>query len=155
MRSGKSFITAFTSSSPRQPMERVGQDRSACSARRLSALDTGWALTKDVAAASPKTEGAICRQASQSMQVESTKKSPGTFSGTRFLGFAMIGPPSTPFYPRGEPPGPSPTSLGDLRSTPRPNPAASDRATRNVCEPDRSATSPGEVERPDLGQDRR
>src|SRR5215471_760025 len=28
--------------------------------------------------------GAICRQASQSMQVESTKKSPGAFSGSLF-----------------------------------------------------------------------
>jgi hypothetical protein len=36
------------------------------------------------------------------MQVESTKKSPGTFSGTRFLGFAMIGPPFALFYPRGK-----------------------------------------------------
>src|SRR6516165_8328157 len=99
MTSGKSFITAFTSSSPRQPIEPVGQASSACNARRLSALDTGWALTKDVAAASPKTEGAICRQASQSMQVESTKKSPGTFSGTRFLGFAITGPLFSSFYP--------------------------------------------------------
>src|SRR6516162_11607440 len=97
MTSGKSFITAFTSSSPRQPIEPVGQASSACNARRLSALDTGWALTKDVAAASPKTEGAICRQASQSMQVESTKKSPGTLSGTRFFGFAMTQPPHS-FY---------------------------------------------------------
>src|SRR2546421_9783880 len=70
-------------------MDPVGQASSACNACRRSALDFGWALTKDVAAASPKTAGAICRHASQSMQVESTKKSPGTFSGTRFLGFAM------------------------------------------------------------------
>src|SRR6516225_12154038 len=90
MTRGKSLIPAFTSSSPRQPMEPVGQDRSACSARRRSALATGWALTKDVSAASPKTEGAICRQASQSMQVESTKKSPGTFCGIRFLKFAIL-----------------------------------------------------------------
>ena len=67
-------------------MDPVGQASSACNACRRSALETGWALTKDVSAASPKTAGAICRQASQSMQVESTKKSPGTFSGTRFLG---------------------------------------------------------------------
>src|ERR1700730_8075204 len=70
-------------------MEPVGQASSAWSACRRSALEAGWALTKDVAAASPKTAGAIWRHASQSMQVESTKKSPGTFSGTRFLGFAM------------------------------------------------------------------
>ena len=75
-------------------MDPVGQASSACNACRRSALATGWALTKDVSAASPKTEGAICRQASQSMQVESTKKSPGTFSGTRFLGLAMTEPPS-------------------------------------------------------------
>src|SRR5437868_2655935 len=74
-------------------MDPVGQARSACNACRRSALATGWALTKEVSAASPKTAGAICRQASQSMQVESTKKSPGTFSGTRFLGFAMTEPP--------------------------------------------------------------
>src|SRR5262249_5341105 len=102
MTRGKSLITAFTSSSPRQPMDPVGQARRACSACRRSALETGWALTKDVSAASPKSEGAICRQASQSMQVESTKKSPGTFSGTRFWGLAMIGPLFAPFYPRGE-----------------------------------------------------
>src|SRR4051812_36129850 len=83
-------------------MDPVGQARSACSACRRSAPETGWVLTKDVSTASPKTEGAICRQASQSMHVESTKKSPGTFSGTRFWGFAMIGPPFAPFYPRGE-----------------------------------------------------
>src|SRR5205085_5137067 len=70
-------------------MDPVGQASKACNACRRSVLETGWALTKDVSAASPKTAGAICRQASQSMQVESTKKSPGTFSGTLFLGFAM------------------------------------------------------------------
>src|SRR2546421_8567670 len=74
-------------------MDPVGQASSACNACRRSALDFGWALTKDVSAASPKTAGAIWRQASQSMQVESTKKSPGTFSGTRFFGFAMTVPP--------------------------------------------------------------
>src|ERR1700686_2117609 len=74
-------------------MDPVGQANKACNACRRSALDFGWALTNDVSAASPKTEGAICRQASQSMQVESTNKSPGTFSGTRFLGFAMTEPP--------------------------------------------------------------
>src|SRR5437667_4418560 len=98
MTSGKSFITAFTSSSPRQPIDPVGQASSARNACRRSVLEPGWALTKDVAAASPKIEGAICRQASQSMQVESTKKSPGTFSATRFLEFAMIEPPSPSFY---------------------------------------------------------
>src|SRR5262249_18448926 len=77
---------------PRQPIEPVGQASSACNACRRSALETGWALTKDVSAASPKMLGAICRQASQSMQVESTKKPPGTLSGTRFLGFAMNEP---------------------------------------------------------------
>src|SRR5687768_14319848 len=64
-------------------MEPVGQASNACNACRRSALDPGWALTKEVARASPNTAGAIWRQASQSMQVESTKKSPGTFSGTR------------------------------------------------------------------------
>src|SRR3954471_16267121 len=39
------------------------------------------------------------------MQVESTKKSPGTFSGTRFLGLAMAQPPSPSFYPSREIPG--------------------------------------------------
>src|SRR5260370_35146183 len=79
-------------------MDPVGQASSACNACRRSVLEPGWALTKDVEAASPKTEGAICRQASQSMQAESTKKSPGTFSGTRFLEFAMTKPPSQLFY---------------------------------------------------------
>src|SRR5262245_43754072 len=35
------------------------------------------------------------------MQVESTKKSPGTFSGTRLLGFAMTDPPSPHSTPGG------------------------------------------------------
>src|SRR5436305_3730354 len=74
-------------------MKPVGQASSARTACRRSAVETGGAFTKDVAAASPKTAGAICRQASQSMQVESTKKSPGTFSGTRLFGFAIIEPP--------------------------------------------------------------
>src|SRR2546423_9204399 len=91
--SGKSCITAFTSSSPRQPIDPVGQDSRACNACRRSATDFGCDLTKDVSVASPNTAGAICRQASQSMHVESTKKSPGTFSGTRFRGFAMTEPP--------------------------------------------------------------
>src|SRR5438552_18744635 len=73
-------------------MEPVGQARRARSACRRSAGETGWALTYEVSAACPKTAGAICRQASQSMQVESTKKSPGTFSGTRFLTLAMTRP---------------------------------------------------------------
>src|SRR6516225_9781439 len=115
MTRGKSLIPAFTSSSPRQPMEPVGQDRSACSARRRSALATGWALTKDVSAASPKTEGAICRHASQSMQVESTKKSPGTFSGTRFRGFAMIQPPCYFTRAGGRPDRKPVRSLGEKR----------------------------------------
>src|SRR6266850_8215806 len=97
--SGKSFMTAFTSSAPRQPMEPVGHASKACNACRRSALEAGWALTKDVAAAWPKTAGAICRHASQSMQVESTKKSPGAFSGTRFLGFAIAEPPFLLFLP--------------------------------------------------------
>src|SRR5437588_7591991 len=82
-------------------MDPVGQARSACNACRRSALATGWTLTKEVSAASPKTAGAICRQASQSMQVESTKKSPGTFSGTRFLGLAMTEPPYLHFTQAG------------------------------------------------------
>lgn len=47
----------------------------------------------------PNTCGAICRQVSQSMQVASTKKSPGAFSGTRLQGFAKSGPPFAAFYP--------------------------------------------------------
>src|SRR5215469_513233 len=74
-------------------MEPVGQDSRAHNACRFSVMDEGWAFTNEVPGPSPKTEGAICRQASQSMQVESTKKSPGTFSGTRFRGFAMTEPP--------------------------------------------------------------
>src|SRR5437870_3903581 len=74
-------------------MDPVGQANSARNACRRSALDVGWALTKEVSAASPKVEGAICRQASQSMQVASTKKSPGTFWGTRLFGLAMAEPP--------------------------------------------------------------
>src|SRR5256885_15826955 len=38
-----------------------------------------------------KTVGAICRQASQSMHVESTKKSPGTLSGIRSAVRAIVG----------------------------------------------------------------
>src|SRR5882672_1485873 len=75
-------------------MDPVGQASSARNACRRTVPEPGWALTKDVSAASPKTAGAICLQASQSMQVESTKKSPGTFSGTRFRGFAMPSLPS-------------------------------------------------------------
>src|SRR5262245_6968704 len=70
-------------------MEPVGQARRARTASRRSALQQGWAFTKEVSAAWPNTEGAICRQASQSIQGESTKKSPGTFSGTLLLGLAM------------------------------------------------------------------
>src|SRR5262245_47734881 len=100
MTSGKSFITAFTSSSPRQPIDPVGQESKARIACRRSSEDTGCVWTKDVPRASPKTAGAVCRHASQSMQVESTKKSPGTFSATRFLGFAITSLPSAlpPFY---------------------------------------------------------
>src|SRR6516164_8261161 len=79
-------------------MDPVGQARSACSAWRRSLPEAGCTLTNDVSVASPKTDGAIFRQASQSMQVESTKKSPGTFSGTRFLALAMTGPPFSLFY---------------------------------------------------------
>src|SRR5579871_4472080 len=82
-------------------MDPVGQAGSAWSARRRSVLATGWALTEEVPTASSKTAGAICRQASQSMQVESTKKSPGTFSGTRFLGLAMTEPPYLHFTQAG------------------------------------------------------
>jgi hypothetical protein len=56
------------------------------------------------AAACPNTAGAIWRQVSQSMQVESTKKSPGAFSGTHLRGFAKGGPPFTQFYPHGPEP---------------------------------------------------
>src|SRR5436189_6182282 len=70
-------------------MEPVGQAKSARSDCRRSVLEPGCAFTKDVSTASPKTAGAIWRQASQSMQVESTKKSPGTFSGTRNFALGM------------------------------------------------------------------
>src|SRR5438477_7453795 len=109
MSRGKSPMTVFGESSPRLPIEPVGHDTRACKAERRSGLETGCFWTKDVSAASPKTEGAICRQASQSMQVESTKKSPGTFSGTRSLGFAIchclqqgVYPNSTPMELDGE-----------------------------------------------------
>src|SRR5437879_1417441 len=82
-------------------MDPVGQASKACNADRRSALESGWASTKDVSAASPKTAEAICRHASRSIQVESTKISPGTFSGTRFLRFAMIEPPVSSFYRHG------------------------------------------------------
>src|SRR5207253_10597035 len=111
-------------------MDPVGQARSACNACRRSALATGWALTKEVSAASPKTAGAICRQASQSMQVESTKKSPGTFSGTRFLGLAMTEPPYLHFTQAG---GSGPGAVvtdGFTPPPPQPAPPASCRAWR-------------------------
>src|SRR5262245_25949539 len=85
-------------------MDPVGHASRACKACRRSVLDCGCALTKEVSAASPKTEGASCRHASQSMHVESTKKSPGTFSGTRFRGFAIAASifilPDIPFVSR-------------------------------------------------------
>src|SRR5262249_10636240 len=81
-------------------MEPVGQASSARSAQRRSVSEAGCCFTNDVVAASPKTAGAIWRQASQSMQVESTKKSPGTFSGTRLRELAMTGT-SVPFYGHG------------------------------------------------------
>src|SRR5262245_23626209 len=86
-------------------MDPVGQARRACKATRRSAAVTGWVLTNDVSGAWPNTCGAICRQGSQSMQVESTKKSPGAFSGTRLLGFAIAksslpGPHSSQQVPR-------------------------------------------------------
>src|SRR5580765_8012665 len=48
----------------------------------------------ETSSSSVKMPGAICRHASQSMQVESTKKSPGTFSGRRKATLAMESVPS-------------------------------------------------------------
>src|ERR1051325_10933744 len=96
-------------------MDPVGHAKSARSATRRSAPAVGWAFTNDVPGASPNTAGAIWRQVSQSMQVESTKKSPGAFSGTRFLGFAKDGHPFTQFYPHGPEPLPPAGSHPQLK----------------------------------------
>ena len=101
-------------------MEPVGQASSARSAGRRSAAATGWALTKDVPGASPKTAGAICRQVSQSMQVESTKKSPGVFSGTRLRGFAKAKPPFVQFYPHNPGAGGPPSQQQERRAKKNP-----------------------------------
>src|SRR5262245_17653298 len=80
-------------------MDPVGQASKARRACRRRVALTGWCLTNDVSVASPNTSGAIWRHASQSIQVASTKKSPGTFSSTRFWGLA-IGALLCPFYTR-------------------------------------------------------
>src|SRR5947209_8535066 len=74
-------------------MEPVGHARSARIAARRSAAESGWLCTKEYSPESAKVAGASWRHASQFMHVESTKKSPGAFCGSRFLGFA-ISPPS-------------------------------------------------------------
>ena len=54
------------------PIEAVGQATSAMSARRRPAASPGWARTKEWPDPSSKTAGAMRRQVSQSMQLEST-----------------------------------------------------------------------------------
>src|SRR2546429_1382244 len=65
-------------------MDAVGHAISARSAARA-----GWRSTNEYSAASANTSGASWRQVSQSIQVESTKNSPGTFSGTCLRRFAI------------------------------------------------------------------
>src|SRR5947209_7939670 len=96
-------------------MDPVGHARSARNATRRSDPAVGWAFTNDVSAACPNTAGAICRQVSQSMQVESTKKSPGAFSGTRLRGFATTESPFATFYRRGPGTPRSPSSAAQHR----------------------------------------
>src|SRR5205823_5932095 len=71
-----------------QPIEPVGHETKACNAARRSFVACGWACTKAVSCASPNMAGAICRHVSQSIHVVSTKKSPGTFSGTLLMRLA-------------------------------------------------------------------
>ena len=65
------------------PMDAVGQATRAREAARSSCSDAGWRQTVDCPcpSLSAKTAGAICRQASQSMQVVSTNQGPGTLAG--------------------------------------------------------------------------
>src|SRR5689334_5171397 len=64
-------------------MDDVGQETTACSARRQVASSEGWTRTNDWPESRlPKTSGASSRQVSHSMQLSSTKRSPGTFSAT-------------------------------------------------------------------------
>jgi len=68
------------------PMLAVGQATMAMRARRSPSASSGCAATYDMPwrGERAKVAGAIWRQASQSMQLSSTKKAPGTFSGRRW-----------------------------------------------------------------------
>src|SRR5689334_11419458 len=63
-------------------MDAVGQATRALYAPRSSSALPGWCWTNEYCPVSPKVAGAIWRQVSQSMHVESTKKRPGTFSAS-------------------------------------------------------------------------
>jgi hypothetical protein len=68
---------------PSAPIDAVGQATSARAAARSFSTDTGCRQTVDCPcpSLSANTAGAICRQASQSMQVVSTNQGPGTLAG--------------------------------------------------------------------------
>jgi hypothetical protein len=72
-----------------EPMAATGQAISALSASLCSVALDGWCQTRYMPAASSKFAGATQRQVPQSMQLESTKNAPGTFSSRRFRTLAM------------------------------------------------------------------
>src|ERR1041385_718515 len=86
---GNSRTAAAAARLSSAPMEAVGHAISARYAARVSLWFLGCCLTKENWPVSPKVAGAICRQVSQSMQVESTKNGPSTFSGSRAATLAM------------------------------------------------------------------
>ena len=55
-----------------------------------SPASCGCLWTNECSPLSPNVAGASWRHVSQSMQVESTKNAPGTFSGRRWAGLAML-----------------------------------------------------------------
>lgn len=72
-------------------MAPTGQARTDICARTLSSSVTGCRQTWDIPFRSAKVSGANHSQAPQSMQVRSTKNSPGTLEGRLFCKLAMEG----------------------------------------------------------------
>jgi hypothetical protein len=92
MGSGKAPTASRTGTLLAVPMALVGHETRAIFARKASASELGWQPTTErpIASDRAKTRGARVRHVAQSMQEESTKKSPGAFSGSRSDSRAMI-----------------------------------------------------------------
>src|SRR5882672_9489243 len=92
MGSGKAPTASRTGTLLAVPMALVGHEIRAILARKASASELGWQPTTErpIASDRSKTPGARVRHVAQSMHEESTKKSPGAFSGSRSDNRAMI-----------------------------------------------------------------